>query len=145
MKLQCPHCQQRIPRWPWVVTETGGAAVTCARCGSTLRIRRRWKFQIVFVWVGLAALLAVALFRETGLARMMQMHLPMHRSGWRGLFLGIGTLVASLLGTLWIMRYRTEVVALGTRCPHCGYDLRGLDHSRCPECGRGAGDSPPTA
>ncbi len=28
------------------------------------------------------------------------------------------------------------------RCPACGYDLRGTDHERCPECGGGARSDP---
>lgn len=33
----------------------------------------------------------------------------------------------------------------GRKCPNCGYDLRGLPASRCPECGRPFGWTPPPA
>ncbi|MCG3126562.1 MAG: hypothetical protein CHACPFDD_01409 [Phycisphaerae bacterium] len=36
-------------------------------------------------------------------------------------------------------------MSTGRKCPHCGYDLRGLPASRCPECGEPFGWTPPPA
>lgn len=36
---------------------------------------------------------------------------------------------------LWSMRRRRSRVLRGL-CPTCGYDLRGAEHERCPECGQ---------
>lgn len=39
--------------------------------------------------------------------------------------------IVSILADRVLPEYRPPPTA----CPKCGYDLRGLDHARCPECG----------
>ena len=48
-------------------------------------------------------------------------------------FLGFAAIPLSISGwlTWWLLR---DGPPLG-RCAHCGYDLRGTDSDRCPECG----------
>ncbi len=42
-------------------------------------------------------------------------------------------LITGITGVAWWLRRRP---ALPGHCAACGYDLRGLSHQRCPECGR---------
>ena len=53
-----------------------------------------------------------------------------------GLVLTVGAFPVSILAG--IATYRQTLETERTRqglCPHCGYDLRGLNTARCPECG----------
>ncbi len=34
-----------------------------------------------------------------------------------------------------ILGWRFQRAVAQGRCPHCGYDLSGTDHTQCPECG----------
>ncbi len=34
-----------------------------------------------------------------------------------------------------ILGWRFHRAVARGRCPHCGYDLSGTDHTQCPECG----------
>ena len=46
---------------------------------------------------------------------------------------------------LYLRRRRRELVPAGhCVCDSCGYDLHGIEDSRCPECGEGFTPSPPT-
>ena len=42
-----------------------------------------------------------------------------------------------------LLGWRFQRAVARGRCPHCGYDLSGTDHTLCPECGRdvATGDS----
>lgn len=40
-----------------------------------------------------------------------------------------------LLGGRWVVRLITRGLGVPGMCPRCGYDVRGLDTARCPECG----------
>lgn len=48
--------------------------------------------------------------------------------------LWIPAILFGLPGAYGWLRYR-RVHKVGTLCKTCGYDLRGLPHNRCPECG----------
>lgn len=53
------------------------------------------------------------------------------------LFCALG--VYALLGGRWLID--RVLRGLGATCPQCGYSLRGVNSSRCPECGdTGSGD-----
>jgi hypothetical protein len=60
--------------------------------------------------------------------------------GW-GVTMGLGAL-SMLLGSRLLDRYR--VFARAGLCARCGYDLRGSQSGRCPECGTRI-DTPSTA
>ena len=38
-------------------------------------------------------------------------------------------------GGKWVARQLTRGLAVPGMCPGCGYDVRGLESARCPECG----------
>lgn len=38
-------------------------------------------------------------------------------------------------GGRWVARQITRGLGVAGLCPRCGYDVRGLDTGRCPECG----------
>lgn len=54
----------------------------------------------------------------------------------------IGTLAQLGLGLYllfagkWVIRRVLRGIGTPGLCPHCGYDVRGLDTARCPECGK---------
>lgn len=59
---------------------------------------------------------------------------------WVGLFvvLSLGLLLTRLAvgSVLYVRAVRRNALVAEGRCPHCAYDLRGLEFSpRCPECG----------
>ena len=47
--------------------------------------------------------------------------------------LGLGLYL--FLGGKWVAKQITRGLAVPGMCPGCGYDVRGLESSRCPECG----------
>lgn len=53
-----------------------------------------------------------------------------------GMILNI-LIVTVVLGSPFYVRDIRAVVLRHRRCLHCGYDLRGHTHARCPECGAG--------
>lgn len=57
-----------------------------------------------------------------------------------GVLLGMALCIASVPVAIWagFATYRQTLETERQRqglCPHCGYDLRGLNTARCPECG----------
>ncbi|MFG0285749.1 MAG: hypothetical protein ACF8R7_15130 [Phycisphaerales bacterium JB039] len=46
----------------------------------------------------------------------------------------LAVVASALAGSDWLEFRRPR--GTGRRCPHCGYDLRGLPTARCPECGK---------
>ncbi|MFQ5495357.1 MAG: hypothetical protein ACE5EX_08235 [Phycisphaerae bacterium] len=73
---------------------------------------------------------------------MRRLH-PALAAGWittasRGFFGGLGGLTMFWFCRAGIQRsLRRQLLDQGTAvCLHCGYDLRGQERPRCPECGR---------
>ncbi|MCC6659703.1 MAG: hypothetical protein IT437_02330 [Phycisphaerales bacterium] len=47
--------------------------------------------------------------------------------------LGLG--LYFFFGGKWVARQITRGLAFPGMCPGCGYDIRGMEGGRCPECG----------
>ena len=73
----------------------------------------------------------------TGLATSDWKWLPL-RPIWPGF--AINTIIyMSILSMLWTGPFviRRVIRSIRGNCIKCGYDLRGIDHNKCPECGWG--------
>lgn len=57
------------------------------------------------------------------------------------LIIGIALGVLFVRG-IFAMRTITQAPPSSSVCPHCGYDIRGLDTTLCPECGNTLNASP---
>ena len=48
---------------------------------------------------------------------------------------GAGTLIFTILPTIWLYKWNKRRKLGPNACPACGYDLTGNETGVCPECG----------
>ena len=112
-----------------------------AKNGS-IRAMRRLRKQIVYI-VYLAFLL-LPVIGAPQLPGVSNLWNALSASPWlRRTLIALYSFIVTIVGWKMTLRdryrrlLREELIQLGVPiCVHCGYDLRGLTESRCPECGR---------
>lgn len=135
MALRCPLCNVRISRLPWALTERGESRIRCPRCDSDLLVLRRWHYPVVVIVTCMLAGSGAAAAMELASPPLRSLLTHPHLWPLRSLVY-IAAMLAAIVTSYWIMRYGVTLLEAGNHCRNCGYDLRGLLHGVCPECGR---------
>ena len=117
MSLECPNCRESVSFFRSFRTTAWGS-FRCKACGSVLGISFPRRMIAVGIWTGVLLL-------SMGVLRL---------SAWGPLW------SYSAMGVMFVaIFYLCEKIVLLDRraftCKRCGYDLRGLIETRCPECG----------
>ncbi|HRW53811.1 MAG TPA: hypothetical protein P5081_13085 [Phycisphaerae bacterium] len=117
MLLQCPNCRRRVSFYRSIITPAW-SSFPCAGCGSTLSVSFARRIMAAALWA------AIFLFagEYLGISR------------W-GRLISYALLGVSLIITLYLFEKIILVDRREFTCLECGYNLKGLTESRCPECG----------
>ena len=110
-----------------------GAGVGVAMTPFALVATRRWRYAQAF-WLTTLPTTAAALL--TAFASVFNTGLIAAQSLPALLLPTLATYAAACLLVGWTSKGRPGLWGGPHACPHCGYDLRGVEHTgRCPECG----------
>ena len=108
-----------------------GAAVIWIVC--VIRFARRHTVSVLLIAIPIAALLMTyGWMHDSPVWGVHRQHL-----GQTMIHAGCGVISAAAVWSCWplLVTLYTRFTSSHTACMNCGYDIRGLVNSRCPECG----------
>jgi predicted RNA-binding Zn-ribbon protein involved in translation (DUF1610 family) len=114
----CPNCREPMSRWRLFASHLA-SRWRCKNCNALLGINQKRRLIIIVIGVFML-FFGIPLIEWAGLRAMVV----------------APTLAVAMIGAVWLFDQPRLIEATGVRCRGCGYDVRGQQVMRCPECGR---------